>query len=196
MKTILKNSCEKKKTWFHGSPVWMIANDTLRGIPGKGWFVEHFALMIELTRMLANLQLGWRVGSSWGNDPRFRFRGWFQFGFFRMGHVTAILGESQPFLWRWTTSSPVVVEVSCRCTRLDAYHSWLPTSYSGIRRFLDIYLVIRLLLPNRLNLYNPQTSEESNSFISPSGLAERIRTRLWWHPIAWSCSQDVFWWTL
>jgi len=29
----------------------------LRGIPGKGWFVEHFALMIELTRMLANLQL-------------------------------------------------------------------------------------------------------------------------------------------
>ena len=30
----------------------------LRGIPGKGWFVEHFALMIELTRMLANLQLG------------------------------------------------------------------------------------------------------------------------------------------
>lgn len=26
-----------------------------KGIPGKGWFVEHFALMIELTRMLANL---------------------------------------------------------------------------------------------------------------------------------------------
>ena len=26
-----------------------------RAIPGKGWFVEHFALMIELTRMLTNL---------------------------------------------------------------------------------------------------------------------------------------------
>lgn len=32
------------------------ASKTLpRAIPGKGWFVEHFALMIELTRMLTNL---------------------------------------------------------------------------------------------------------------------------------------------
>ncbi|CAE7207808.1 unnamed protein product [Symbiodinium sp. KB8] len=28
---------------------------TCKAIPGKGWFVEHFALMIELTRMLTNL---------------------------------------------------------------------------------------------------------------------------------------------